>query len=129
VIRPPVRITFGELGPEIVTDNQGTSVYPNGWGSFDGSTNPAIVYPPINRWTSNQCTVTLSIYNESEITSHYVWHLKVPIGLPVAFQISTNGVDWTTAAVVTNTAGIMEWSYDKSDNPLPLLNVIPVPIP
>lgn len=128
VIRPPVTITFAELGP-IVETTYGfeTYVVPQSWGSFDGSTNPAVLYPAPTGRSANGCNVRFTAVQGGVIVTNQMWHLNVSFGQAVAFQINTNGTDWTTATIVTNTAGSIEWFYQGQNNPLPLFNVVPAP--
>jgi hypothetical protein len=50
------------------------------------------------------------------LTNH-TWHLQVPFGGQASLQISTNQINWTSLATVTNAGAVIEWYYYGTETP------------
>ena len=123
VIQPPIKITFHKLGARVLTDDSGSpgEIDNEGWGSFDGSTNLPVVYPPDTQPNNRQMTIRLRFFDTDfspavQLTN-VTWHLQVPIGGQASLQISTNQIDWTALASVINSGSVIEWHHNGTDNP------------
>jgi hypothetical protein len=117
VIRGPVRITFGRIGPNVATSETDRFLMEQGWGSFD-ETNVT----PLGAWQPERIrTATVRMYYWNSFSSHAFLTVQVPApyGVTVALQISANNVDWTTLATVVNTGGIINWNHHANDEPAP----------
>jgi hypothetical protein len=115
VITGPIKITFDELGPEVLSGDHYTPavVMNRGWASFDQSTNPPITYPPNSGQSS--LTVRLNYYvgSGNTYTNFYNSMLNTPaaFGAPATLQITTNNTDWISLTTVTNSGSIIRWDY------------------
>lgn len=129
VIQPQIKITFHKLGDFVASDDSGAPgyFYNQGWGSFDSSTNLPIVYPDGIPATNFPLTIRLRFQTRSSPTlqlTNRTWHLQVPIGGQVSLQISTNQVEWTSLATVTNAGALIEWYHTGSDNPPKFFQIV-----
>jgi hypothetical protein len=131
VIQPPIKITFHKLGPIIYTGETDGGTYNPGWGTFDDSTNLPVLYPSSTQSIKNLLTVRLRFFDCSlpnlpdfQLT-HITWRLRVPIGGLASLQISTNRIDWTSLATVTNSGSVIEWYYYGTENPPKHFRVMP----
>jgi len=131
IIQGPIKITFQKQGA-VFTTSDGvvpTSIDLQGWGTFDGSTNLPVLYPvapPIN----TPLTVRLRYYggtsNVYDIPmTNYAWHLPVPVGGHVSFQVSSNQIDWSPVATATNAGAVIEWDYYGHITPPKFFRVVP----
>ncbi len=116
VIRGPIKITFHKIGPVVTTVfGSLTAVQSRGWGSFGLATNAPLNYP--SNIHIREAVVRLQSMFQIELpgpdgTSGSIpIRLPVPYGRKVAFQTSTNQVDWTTLGTVINTGSLIEWRY------------------
>lgn len=122
VINSPIQIIFGKLGPQVISgeDFNPASVINNGWSSFNGSTNPPVVYPQNTGQTN--LLVLLHFYAADAVPSteisNTLFDVPVPYGGVAAFQISTNQIDWTSLITVTNTGSVVSWDYWGSQVPI-----------
>jgi hypothetical protein len=131
VIQPPIKITFHKLGAWVLTDDSGSpgEIDNEGWGSFDGSTNLPVVYPPDTQPNNRQMTIRLRFFDTDfspaiQLTN-VTWHLQVPIGGQASLQISANQIDWTALASVINSGSVIEWHHNGTDNPPKFFRAIP----
>jgi hypothetical protein len=116
VITSPIKITFDELGPEILTGGPYAQAFVinHGWSSFDQSTNPPITYPQSDGQTNLSVRLTYFLAaSANNYTNFYNsrFDLAVPFGGPATLQISTNNTDWNSLATVTNNGSIVRWEY------------------
>jgi hypothetical protein len=131
VIQPSIKITFHKLGAWVLTDDSGSpgEIDNEGWGSFDGSTNLPVVYPPDTQPNNRQMTIRLRFFDTDfspavQLTN-VTWHLQIPIGGQASLQISTNQIDWTALASVINSGSVIEWHHNGTDNPPKFFRAIP----
>lgn len=108
VIQPPVKIEFEKIGPWY--EGSGSSAQPaffqQYWSSFDGSTNPPVVYP-IPQSGTNQLTVRLWFSSTAEnLQKSFDWKPCSLWGTQYAMQTSPDLVNWTTLFTVTNNGSI-----------------------
>lgn len=121
MIQPPVKIVFDTLGPEYLS---GGSVFgtpfspqtefdPQSWASFDGSTNPPIIYPAPQTGT-NRMTVRLSFSLSAANNNYKTFELKScsPSGTQYALQTSTDLLNWTTLFMATNNGSVCTYVDD-----------------
>jgi hypothetical protein len=59
------------------------------------------------------------------LLTNITWQLHVPIGGLASLQISTNRIDWTPLAVVTNYGSVIEWRHYDTNNPPKFFRVLP----
>jgi hypothetical protein len=62
------------------------------------------------------------VYNPSALET---WDWIVPNCAQAAFQISTNLVDWTPYAVVTNQGAVVEWNHSGTSFAKEFFRVVP----
>lgn len=117
-IRPQVTIAFPKYGLDaiVITSDAGQVVQARNerWGSFDGSTNPPIIYPAGTTGTGNPWTIHLSLLNTNyELLSggYFTWQLPVAIGTAVSLETSTNLIDWTPLTSVVNYGVPILWEH------------------
>lgn len=108
VIQPPVKIEFEKIGAWY--EGSGSSVQPyffqQYWSSFDGSTNPPVVYP-IPQSGTNQLTVRLWFSSTTEnLQKSFDWKPCSLWGTQYAMQTSPDLVNWTTLFTVTNNGSV-----------------------
>ena len=120
-IRPQVTIAFPHgLSDLVVTRDPNTVVETSykRWGSFDGSTNPPVIYPAGTTGTGNPWTISLSLYNTNYQpplhTGFFTWQLPVSLGTAVTLETSTNVIDWTPLATVTKYGIPLLWVHQYS---------------
>jgi hypothetical protein len=118
VIQPQIKIIFNKLGHRLNNLND-TSAQDssNHWGTFDGSTNPPIIYP-IPQTGTNQFTIRMwfnMVYLTNPFRKNFDWSLTNSAGSVSLFQTSTNLTDWVTDFSVTNDGTV--WTFVNS-NPL-----------
>jgi hypothetical protein len=116
VITGPIKITFDELGPEILTGGPYAQAFVihHGWSSFDQSTNPPITYPQDNGQTNLSVRLTYFLAasaNNYTNFSNTRFDVPVPFGAPATLQISTNNAEWISLATVINNGSVVRWSY------------------
>jgi hypothetical protein len=114
VIRPPIRITFGKRGPFVRSIEGNSLLYDYEdlrWASFDGSTNPIVVYPQGPAYPdADKLKIHLNLI-QSDFSSPIMWQVPVAFGGTVLLQTSTNLVDWVSVVTVTNHGGALDWDY------------------
>jgi hypothetical protein len=114
-IIPPVRITFNELGPRILSGGpfNPPEVINQSWASFDESTNPPVVYPP--NTGQKDLFVWLHFFDTKSTPplqiKATVFHAPVPFGGSADLQISTNRNEWISLVTVTNAGADIRWDY------------------
>ena len=108
IIRPGIRIVFGNAGRSIsssVPPSEETVYEQNfTWASYDGMTNPPVVYP-IAQIGTNQTTLRLELatpVSGPDSWPIFKWSQGGPSGGIAAFQTSTNLSDWITLFTLTN---------------------------
>lgn len=116
VIQPQVVINLNRLGPSVFNFSE---IYPSTdlvtnylpiWGTFNGTTNPPLMFPS-NPANTNITGFHLVIYSSSPpSTSAHTWNIQGPAGALFSVQTSTNLADWVNAATITNTGG--DFIYD-----------------
>jgi hypothetical protein len=118
VIQPQIKIIFNKLGPRLInlndTSAQESSIY---WSTFDGSTNPPIIYP-ISQTGTNQFTIRMWLIMgdfPNQFQKNFDWSLTNSTGSVSLFQTSANLTDWVTDFSVTNDGSV--WTFENS-NPL-----------
>jgi hypothetical protein len=106
VIQPPITICLNQIGPNQwgpPVDYPHQGVY-NTWGSFIG-TNVPIIYPP-GPVNTNSTAFQLALAVLQPYTYPppilYCWNLNAPLGALYSVQTSTNLIDWSTVATITN---------------------------
>jgi hypothetical protein len=125
VIQPTVQITFNKLSP--CSYLQTADSLTNGaaligdfqdyrWGSFDGSTNPPVVYPvgcaPL---ATNQLTLQLELnFANRASPALYAWQLPVPLRGLAAIETSTNLSNWTPLLSIVNHGQPLSWRHNVS---------------
>ena len=112
VIQPQVKIAFTKIAHVLSPLNDESVVdYPFLWGSFDGTTNPPIVYP-IPQSGTKPFTISMSLTIGSPpypLQREFDWPLTNSIGSVSLFQTSTNLADWVTMFAATNDGTF--WSF------------------
>jgi hypothetical protein len=119
VIRPPVRITFHQLGLSAETTDDGYLLCRDFlWGSYDASTNLPIAYPCATfLQTNNQLNVHLWLRDSNNNPEGaFTWRLPLPIGGSALLQMSTNLTDWTSVATAINHGGVVTWNHWRSQS-------------
>ena len=127
VIRPPIRIDFQRVGLSVGTTPQdpgGAFFMQTGWAWFDGTTNAPVKFPSADSVVGNKMTVWLRLYNPG-LTSDFYWHAPVIRGATAALESSTNLVNWTQWAVVTNTGAVVDWEHYGANLAREFLRVVP----
>ena len=116
VIQPQIKIIFNKLGHGLHnlndTSAQESSIY---WSTFDGSTNPPIIYP-ISQTGTNQFTISMwfNMGNfPNQFQKGFDWSLTNSVGSVSLFQTSTNLTDWVTDFSVTNDGTV--WTFVNSN--------------
>ncbi|HEX4264380.1 MAG TPA: hypothetical protein VH597_08575 [Verrucomicrobiae bacterium] len=119
IIRPPINIAFepnvaatiftGDFQPENTS-----SISQVRWGSFDNSTNSPVVYPVEKFQQSvSSAEIDLQINGNDSILAFFSWDSPMLFGKAMAFQTSTNLLDWTTAGIVTNWGLPITWAHNS----------------
>lgn len=118
VIVPPVRITLAKTGRKIGSNdyygsdsiNAGLYFDPNSGmsGSFEGSSNPPVVYPVARTGTNQMITrMWLTVGNTpSQNQQCFTWAFTANYGAVFAFQSSTNLANWVPLFLATNDGSI-----------------------
>jgi hypothetical protein len=132
VIQPHIKITFQKLGPLVQTYEPigvGTWFLSWAWGSFDGSTNLPVTYPFGTEASSQGMNVRFNLYpvrgDSIWPILSYAWHVPTPPGGSAVLQSSTNLLDWTSVAVVTNNGTVVEWRHDAGAVPGRFFRALP----
>jgi len=114
LILPPVKITFHEAGPYVITSEPtpeiGPQYIPNQWGFFDQTTNSPIPFPKFAPDTPRPLSVRLRLVYKEILLSH-TWQLSVPIGGIAELQTSSNLGNWLPVMTVTNNGTVIEWFH------------------
>jgi hypothetical protein len=128
LIVPPVNITFGRLGAIADTYDDPFNPFSSSyfWGTFDGSTNPPIVYPAGSSFDgANLLSVHLWLSRTYfGLETHFDWKVPVAFGATAALQMSTNLTDWVSVATVTNVSSSLVWEHQRSQ-PKRFFRVVP----
>jgi hypothetical protein len=125
IIQPSIQIAFHKWGSIAWTSDYFEPwITEQGWGSFDSSTNPPVIYPSGLRNT-NELTVRLFFRSGNFFVESQTWHLAVPVSNRAVLQISTNQTDWTSLYSITNSGSVMEWIHDGSTEPQKFFRVVP----
>ena len=117
-IRPQVAIAFPRYGLNeiIITSDPNNVIQASNerWASFDGSTNPPVIYPVGTSGTGNPWTINFSLLNTNYQPlrgGYFTWQLPVSIGTAVNLEGSTNLTNWTTLTTVTNYGVPILWEH------------------
>jgi hypothetical protein len=105
VIQPPVRITLDKLGQILGTfgsglqeNNYDASIF---WGTYDGSTNPPVIYP-LPQSGTNQLALRLWFLYAPQLPTTQWRSIELSatgqIGASFLLQSSTNLTDWISLA-------------------------------
>jgi hypothetical protein len=106
VIQPPISITLNNVGPMLynfgtLNLDEVTAVRMFRWGSFDGSTNPVVVYPG-GQLPFQPTAVSFKLVVAGR-TNEFQWLANAPAYGRCHFQTSSNLLDWATLTTFTNT--------------------------
>jgi hypothetical protein len=117
-IRPQVAIAFPKYGLNaiIITSDPNNVIQASNerWASFDGSTNPPVIYPVGTSGTGNPWTINFSLLNtnyQSLRGGYFTWQLPVSLGTAVNLESSTNLTNWTTLTTVINYGVPILWEH------------------
>jgi hypothetical protein len=121
VIVRPIKITFDKLGQSVFSGDlyDPPLLLDGGWASFDGSTNPPVLYPP--NIGQNRLLVRLHFYSNTRPfneLSNTLFHTSVRYGGEASLQISTNHNDWISVTTVVNKGSIISWEYYGAQTPI-----------
>ena len=121
VIQPPISINFNAVGPglehfgTVYPDPDNSALFFSRWGSFDGTTNPPVIYPveqvkahstTFNLWLAHASTFNvLTVINPDSYYDKFSWLLTGKPKALFALQTSTNLSEWTTILTITNLGG------------------------
>lgn len=119
IISPPLVITlnnanfaYSNHGPSFLTQLDAVS-FPV-WGSFDGSTNPPIIYPAGQvLFQPTQVRFNLAAAGR---TNNFAWFLPGVANGRFYFQTATNLTSWTTLATLTNSGTAFEYGFQALTN-------------
>jgi hypothetical protein len=128
VIRPQVKITFGKRGPFLESIEGSGLVYDYQelrWASFDGTTNPIVVYPESPTYVhADKLNIHLNLIR-SDFSSQINWQVPVPFGGQAMLQTSSNLVDWVSITAVPNHGGAVNWDYWNPQQPQRFFRAVP----
>ena len=121
IIGPPVEIVFQKTGSQFysgseesvedLTSEIGTL------GSFDGSTNPAIVYPVPQTGSINMAVrVQLRHSNGTPTFRSFQWSPTSQAGTIYTVQTSSNLTVWNTLFAVTNNGSVCTYQNDNANS-------------
>ena len=117
-IRPQVSITFPKYGLNaiVISGDPNSILQANNerWASFDGSTNPPVIYPVGASGTGSPWTIDLSLLNTNYQPlrgGYFTWQLPVSLGTAVILETSTNLTQWTPLISVTNYGVPLLWEH------------------
>ena len=117
-IRPQVTIAFPKFGLNaiVISSDPNYVLQANNerWASFDGSTNPPVIYPIGAGGTGNPWTISLSLLNTNYQPlrgGYFTWQLPVSLETAVTLESSTNLADWTSLITVTNYGVPLFWEH------------------
>jgi hypothetical protein len=123
IIRPPAKITFHKLGPEVYSWDDSTweadpahrvSVTYSYWGSISGLTNAVLSNSTgLTAGATNPLTLHFRL-NTARSSENFTWRLPIPVGGRVSLQTSTNLADWVELTTVTNRGVVAEWVHSRS---------------
>jgi hypothetical protein len=129
VIPPQVKITFNKLGATVATSDGAFApeTHLQSWGSFDGSTNPIVVYPGLAQTNNAPMVIHFRLLSPANaaLLTNSTWRLPVSINGFAALQMSTDQVNWTGLAVVANVGSVIEWNHYGTENPPKFYRAIP----
>jgi hypothetical protein len=116
VIAPQVTISFATIGHVVFWDtDDSASSFPNFWGSYDGSTNVPIAYPPSPQGIRpHVINMALGFGGGFDFTNTFFqWPVTNLVGSVSLFQTSTNLIDWVTMFSATNDG--TSWYFNNSN--------------
>jgi hypothetical protein len=135
VIQPPIEINFNRLGSSMA--NMSAS-YPDTnpdpvfdlWGSFDGTTNPPVVYPATSTATNSTefhlWLLPPNLYAYTSSGQGYYWNLQGQPNDLFQLQTSTNLSDWVNVTSITNLGGTFTYlDFIYSSTPQRYFRTIP----
>lgn len=117
VICPQIRILFQKLGPFTVTYETGSEPvvrsWTEGWGSFDASTNLPVAYPEAQSAELLQTSANFGLRDSPRMAAvaKYTWSLELSQNQTAVLQTSTNLLNWTTCATITNRGTVASWVH------------------
>jgi hypothetical protein len=130
VICPQARIVFDKFSSYYYSDNwppiAQTHLEPESWSSFDGSTNPPVIYP-VPKTGANPMAVRIWIYSQAGSSQKsFTWKLSSAYGTQYVLQCSTDLVNWATLITVTNTGSICTFFDGDTTGPAEYYRLQPV---
>jgi hypothetical protein len=116
IIRPGITVALNNLGRYTslttgVFDPPDSFQSPN-WGSFDGSTNPPILFGIVTNPAAISLRFDTSQTNGQTVTT---WVLLGRLDAIYRIESSSNLLDWTNAVLLTNSSGILRRSETNAD--------------
>ena len=131
VIQPGIVLAFNNAGPTYENQSPGfldeaTGLRYLAWGSFDGSTNPPVVYPvEFSPFQPTQIRFQLVVGGR---TNHFLSSLPGAAQARFFFQTATNFTSWTTLATVTNSGTSFTYTFLALTNePCRYFRTVPEP--
>ncbi len=127
LIQPPVQLIYKRRGTAIFSNDayNGTGYYT--WGSYAGKALAPILYPDGN-YAREQMVTELELSGAQTDSSGplmFRWQAPIPRGGLAAFQISSNLLNWTTIATVTNSGATFSWWHDGLNQQSRFFRMIP----
>jgi len=116
LIRPPIKLTFSKPVEILETwdwSPNSANDYLNLWGSFDGSTNPPVVYPV--GADANDLTINLHLMRGGTVLGGASWQIRLAPQETILVLTSTDLVNWVPQ--VFHSGGLqVEWSHHCADS-------------
>jgi hypothetical protein len=134
VIMPPITLAFQKLGPLVSTCEASPPMpavasFATGWASFDNTTNPPIIYPGADAAASEQLAVRLRLIlpgRQAQVPHESpTWQLPLQSGKWASLEVSTNLLNWTSVAVVSNHGAAIDWLYYANAHSEQFFRVVP----
>ena len=119
IIQPPINIALNNVGRLYLNFapfnlDEATAIGMQAWGTFDGSTNQAIVYPATP--TGFQPSQVRFKLLSAGRTNEFRWFLSgVPYGR-FLFETSTNLANWSSLATITNSGAVFNYTFSALTN-------------
>jgi hypothetical protein len=130
-IRPQVTIAVPKYGMNaiMITSDPNTVIQAGNdrWASFNGSTNPPIIYSTGSTGTGNPWRIYFSLLNTNYQPlrgGYFTWQLPVSLGTAVNLESSTNLTNWTILTTVINYGVPILWEHLYS-RPAGYFRVVP----
>ena len=121
IIRPPINIAFQKYGPFNEGADTGDTPPFNSdyfsagrWASFDGSTNPPMIFSDITALQIDTLQVDLDLVDTNYIgiaSWQPAWMIPIGYGKTAILQTSSNLIDWQSQVTITNYGILLEWNH------------------